>query len=58
MSESADNYERVVAQLNARWRVVECPHRLQWILQRSTSAKTHATSRWQPESKATLALEN
>jgi hypothetical protein len=50
MSESADDYGRVVAHLNARWRVVECPHQLQWILQRSASAKTHTTSRWQNRS--------
>jgi hypothetical protein len=50
MSESADNYGRVVTRLNARWRIVECPHRLQWILQRTASAKTSATSRWQSRS--------
>ena len=50
MSESADNYGRVVAQLNTRWRVIECSHRLQWILKRTVSTKTCATSRWQSRS--------
>ena len=50
MSESADNYGRVVARLNARWRVVECPHRLQWILQRVAGTETNATSRWENRS--------
>ena len=45
MSESADNYGRVVARLNARWRVVECLHCLQWVLQRIAGAETGATSR-------------
>lgn len=44
--ESADNYDRVVTRLNARWRVIECAHGIQWILQRRVSAETYATSRW------------
>lgn len=31
--ESADSYRRIVARLNARWRVVECRDGIQWILQ-------------------------
>lgn len=50
MSESANNYGRVVARLNDRWRVVECPHGLQWILQRTAGAESRATSRWQSRS--------
>jgi hypothetical protein len=44
--ESAGNYDRVVARLNFRWRVIECAHGIQWILQRRASAETYATSRW------------
>ena len=44
--ESADNYDRVVTRLNARWRVIECAHGIQWILQRRVSTETYATSRW------------
>jgi hypothetical protein len=33
MRESADDYARIVAILNDRWRVIECPDRIQWILQ-------------------------
>jgi hypothetical protein len=32
--ETADEYGCVVLQLNAQWRVIECPDRLQWIIQR------------------------
>jgi hypothetical protein len=45
-SESAGGYGRVVTVLNDRWRVVECAHGIQWILQYRSSAKTYATSRW------------
>jgi hypothetical protein len=45
-SESAGGYGRVVAVLNGRWRVVECAHGIQWILQYRSSAETYATSRW------------
>jgi hypothetical protein len=46
MSESADNYDRVVTRLNPRWRIIECQHCIQWILQYRASAETYATSRW------------
>jgi len=46
MSESGYNYGRVVARLNSRWRVIECRHLIQWILQYRASAETYATSRW------------
>ena len=32
--------------VNDRWRVVECAHGIQWILQYRSSAETYATSRW------------
>jgi hypothetical protein len=50
MSESADNYGRFVARLNLRWRVIECQHRIQWILQYRASAKTYPTSSWKGRS--------
>lgn len=43
--ESADNYQRVVAPLNARWRVIECRDGLQWILQR-IDGERHGRTRW------------
>jgi hypothetical protein len=36
--ESGDRYDRVVVQLNEKWRVVECRAGIQWILQRRKSA--------------------
>jgi hypothetical protein len=32
LNESYDDYPRVVAKLNDRWRVIECRDRVQWIL--------------------------
>ena len=32
-NESAQDYSRIVAVLNAKWRVVECRDRVQWVLQ-------------------------
>src|ERR1700758_2818086 len=49
-SESADNYDRVVARLNDRWRIIECQHRLHWILQYRASAETYPTSSWKGRS--------
>jgi hypothetical protein len=45
-SESAGGYGRVAFVVNDRWRVVECAHGIQWILQYRSSAETYATSRW------------
>jgi hypothetical protein len=50
MSESADSYGRVVARLNPRWRVIECQHRIQWILQYRASAETYPTPNWKGRS--------
>lgn len=36
---SDDNYERVVAMLNSRWRVVLCKDGLQWVLQRKQKTR-------------------
>lgn len=49
-SEKFGNYQAVVANLNARWRVIECVHGTQWILQFRKSAETGCTSRWQSRS--------
>lgn len=37
--ESDDNYKRVVAMLNGRWRVVLCKDGWQWVLQRKAQTK-------------------
>jgi hypothetical protein len=50
MSESADNYGRVIALLNPRWRAIECQHGIQWILQYRASAETYPTSHWKGRS--------
>ena len=39
LNESYDDYPRVVAKLNDRWRVIECRDRIQWILQRQDAQK-------------------
>jgi hypothetical protein len=44
--ETSDDYGRVVARLNGRWRVIVCAQGIQWILQYRASAETYATSRW------------
>ena len=38
LNETADEYAYVVVMVNARQRVIRCPHNLQWIFQRRTSA--------------------
>ncbi|KQZ92264.1 hypothetical protein ASD64_19380 [Mesorhizobium sp. Root157] len=43
--ESADNYWRLIARLNVRWRVIECRDGIQWILQH-TDGKKHGRMRW------------
>ena len=45
-SENADDYFKVVISLNTRWRVIECPDGIQWILQYRASAETYATAPW------------
>ncbi len=45
-TESADDYCRIVAVLNDRWRVIACPAGIQWILQHRGRTETMATSRW------------
>jgi hypothetical protein len=39
--ETAEDYARVVAILNPRWRVIECRDSVQWILQRRAKAEPH-----------------
>ena len=41
INESYDDYPRIVARLNDRWRIIECRDRVQWILQKRT-----AEARW------------
>lgn len=47
LNESHDDYPRVVANLNERWRVVECRDRGQWVLQwRSGGPETCRSDTW------------
>jgi hypothetical protein len=50
LAESADSYPHRIAVLNDRWRVIECRHGLQWILQYRASAETYLTSVWRSRS--------
>ena len=43
--EESDDYPRVVARLNDRWRVIECAGGIQWVLQR-TAGRRHGRPRW------------
>jgi hypothetical protein len=49
-SESSDDYPDVVIALNDRWRVIECRHRLQWILQHRNRSETVSTGDWRGRS--------
>lgn len=48
--ESADDYHRVVAVLNDRWRVIECRDGLQWILQRRNAPEKARRDDWRGQS--------
>ena len=48
--ESSDDYPDVVAVLTSRWRVIECSHGIQWILQFRGRIETMAMSRWRGRS--------
>ena len=43
--ESDDNYDRVVARLDDRWRVIVCRDDVQWILQRRDGERA-GRARW------------
>jgi hypothetical protein len=45
-AEPDDAYPRRVAVLNDRWRVVECRHGIQWILQARHRSEMPPASRW------------
>jgi hypothetical protein len=47
LNESYDEYPRVVAKLNDRWRVIECRDQIQWILQCRISSERAARARWE-----------
>jgi hypothetical protein len=49
-SETADDYDSIVAQLNQGWRVIECRDRIQWILQRRGSPKKPRGDDWRGRS--------
>jgi hypothetical protein len=49
-SESADDYYRIIIRLNPRWRVIECPAGIQWILQRLGSPERPRKDDWRSRS--------
>ena len=50
LGESANDYCRVVAVLNVRWRVIECRDRIQWILQFREKLKAGTADPWRGRS--------
>jgi hypothetical protein len=48
--ETADDYFRVIARLNRRWRVIECRNGIQWILQRRGSPEKVRRDDWRGRS--------
>lgn len=48
--ESAEGYSAVVAYLNARWRVIACRDRIQWILQRQDATQSLHGAPWRSRS--------
>jgi hypothetical protein len=48
--ESADNYYRIVAVLNDRWRVIECHDGIQWVLQRRNAPEKARGDDWRGRS--------
>ena len=48
--ETADDYFRVIARLNPRWRVIECRDGIQWILQRRGSPEKARRDDWRGRS--------
>jgi hypothetical protein len=50
VAESSDQYDRIVTQLNDRWRVIECRHGLQWILQHRGSPEKPRRDDWRGRS--------
>jgi hypothetical protein len=48
--ETADDYARIVTNLNPSWRVVECRDRTQWVLQRRGSPEKPRTDDWRGRS--------
>jgi hypothetical protein len=47
-AEPDDYYPDVVAVLNGGWRVIECRHGIQWVLQYRNRAETVARHGWRP----------
>jgi hypothetical protein len=48
--EAADDYFAVIAQLSPRWRVIECPDGVQWVLQYRFRAETSDKPPWKGRS--------
>jgi hypothetical protein len=53
-AESDDSYPGAIAVLNSGWRVIECRHDIQWILQYRKRALTVARNVWRGRSSASL----
>jgi hypothetical protein len=49
-NESAEDYSRIVAVLNGKWRVIECRDRIQWILQSRDTLKALSSAVWRGRS--------
>ncbi|MET4345584.1 hypothetical protein ABIC08_006893 [Bradyrhizobium sp. RT9b] len=49
-AESDDLYPGLVVVLNSGWRVIECRHGIQWVLQHRNRAKTVARHVWRGRS--------
>lgn len=50
VAESDDLYPGLVVVLNSGWRVIECRHGIQWVLQHRNRAKTVARHVWRGRS--------
>jgi hypothetical protein len=53
-AESDDKYAHLVIVLNDGWRLIECRHGIQWILQYRNRAETVARHVWRSRSSASL----
>ena len=50
VAESDDSYPGALAVLNSSWRVIQCRHGIQWILQYRNRAETVARHGWRGRS--------
>ena len=50
--ERDDNYQHVIVQLASRWRIIECPDAIQWIIQKRSAEPSHS-GEWRGDSYVT-----